>query len=419
MPIGRAGRTRTPLVPPPPRQLPLAAPPPDAPPAAEPTKAKKIKMSSIIDQGDESEFTAAPATRIRLWFKNYVDLMKGQPTEEETPTNDQLSAMEVKVFIHLGSPYADFAVWTPYARKTARAHKFTAYLPQPDGTWLAREVPGPANIEAWLFCWNVFRSACIMLKVAAAAPLDRYQKKVEKLARQWPSCWHLIFLAEDKARYEHFNRLKSMIEFDIEAGRPAPPMWDAEAPWNAIFLMAAENDDKYWDENVRHPAMSWLAHGAKGAPKANEEVVADAVLAGGAAALAPVPSVPRGSCSAAPPPVPGAWGQGNSRGATVRRQKRELSSSGAPTQAADAGKGWGKAREPAQPARGRGKGAGAGAKGARYTTDQTGLQLCFLWNSGADPCAQLPPGAPCPNGRQHKCTTCRSDQHPARSCPSA
>ena len=171
--------------------------------------------------------------------------MRGQPGEEETPTNDQLSALEVKVLIHLGSPYADFAVWTPYARKTARAHKFTAYLPQPDGTWLAREIPGPANIEAWLFCWNVFRVACIMVGIADATPLDRYSKKIQTLERQWPSAWHLIYLADDKARYEHFNRLKSKIEFDIEAGGPAPPMWNPDAPWNATFWLAAEDDEEY------------------------------------------------------------------------------------------------------------------------------------------------------------------------------
>ena len=52
--------------------------------------------------------------------------------------------------------------------------------------------------------------------------------------------------------------------------RAAPPMWDAGAPWSAIFLKAAEDDETYWDDNIRHPAMSWLAHGGRGAPKARE-----------------------------------------------------------------------------------------------------------------------------------------------------
>ena len=45
----------------------------------------------------------------------------GQPDEEET-----LTALNVRVVVQLGSPYADFAVSTHYARKTTRAHRFTA-----------------------------------------------------------------------------------------------------------------------------------------------------------------------------------------------------------------------------------------------------------------------------------------------------
>ena len=112
--------------------------------------AKKVKMAHILDQGDESEFTLADAGHITVWFHNFVAIRHGQPDEEETPTNEQLSALNVRVVIQLGSPYADFAVFTPYARKTTRAHRFTAYLPQPDGSWLAKEIPGPANFQAWL-----------------------------------------------------------------------------------------------------------------------------------------------------------------------------------------------------------------------------------------------------------------------------
>ena len=228
---------------------------------------KKLKMAHVLDKGDESEFTVADAGHINKWFHNFVAIMHGQPDEEETPTNEQLSALNVRVAVQLGSPFADFAVFTPYARKTSRAHRFTAYLPQPDGSWLAKEIPGPSNFQAWLYCWRVFRVACLMLKVAHVMPLDRYQQKIEKLAMQWPTARHPVCPAEDKCRFERFNRLKSRIEFDIALGRPAPPLWDGRFPWSAIFLKAAEDDESYWDDNIRHLAMSWLAHGSRGAPK--------------------------------------------------------------------------------------------------------------------------------------------------------
>ena len=169
---------------------------------------KKLKMAHVLDQGDESEFTVADAGHINKWFHNFVAIMHGQPDEEETPTNEQLSALNVRVAVQLGSPFADFAVFTPYARKTSRAHRFTAYLPQPDGSWLSKETPGPSNFQAWLYCWRVFWVACLMLKVAHVMPLDRYQRKIEKLAMQWPTAWHLVCLAEDKCMYEHFNRVE-------------------------------------------------------------------------------------------------------------------------------------------------------------------------------------------------------------------
>ena len=164
------------------------------------------------------------------------------------------------VIVQLCSPYADFDVFTPNARKTTRAHRFTAYLPQPDGSWLAKEIPGPANFQAWLSCWEGFRVACLMLKVAHEMPLDRYKRKIEKLATQWPTAWHLVCLAVDKCRFEHFNRFKvresSSTFLSVET---APPVWDAASPWSAVFLKAVEDDETYWDDNIRHPAMSWLA----------------------------------------------------------------------------------------------------------------------------------------------------------------
>ena len=40
-------------------------------------------------------------------------------------------------------------------------------LPQPDGTYLKKDIPGPANFASWLTSWRVFRTACIMLDVVA------------------------------------------------------------------------------------------------------------------------------------------------------------------------------------------------------------------------------------------------------------
>ena len=126
-------------------------------------------------------------------------------------------------------------------------------------------------------------------------------------------------MAEGKYRYEHFIRLKANIEDSLAQGKCAPPRWQALAPGSWVFLAAAEEDEKYWDENVRHPAMSWLSQGAKGPLKAREEEVADVAISGGASALRPDAEVPAGAVGQDRKP----WGQGISEKAAARRVRRE------------------------------------------------------------------------------------------------
>ena len=99
---------------------------------------KKIKLSQFIDQGDDSEVHVADNKQVRIWQARWQNFAMGPPLDDEAPTVEQLTGLHVRVEIHKRSPYADFAVWTPYSRKTTRANKFTAYMPQPDGTWLAK-----------------------------------------------------------------------------------------------------------------------------------------------------------------------------------------------------------------------------------------------------------------------------------------
>ena len=204
-----------------------------------------------------------------------------------------------------------------------------------------------------------------MLKVAHEMRLDRYQRKIEKLATQWPTAWHLVCLAENKCRFEHFNRSKSRIEFDISLGRAAPPMWDAGSPWSAIFLKAAEDDETYWDDNIRHPAMSWLAHGGRRSQSSR------ATGCGGGACRRCGGARPRNVSSSV-----NSWGQGTSTKDTVRRIKRERSAAPVADVKREAGPPL--AKKP----KGKSDGKGGKNKGAHHTVDQAGVQLCFSWNFG-------------------------------------
>ena len=157
---------------------PWAAPPPVRVAEASAVGAKKLKMAHILDQGDESEFTLADAGHITVWFHNFVAITHGQPDEEETPTNEQLSVLNVRVVVQLGSLICRLRR-CPTRGKPPELTPFHC-LPASAGWLLAGERDsGPTNFQAWLHCWRVFRVACLMLKVAHVMPLDRYQRKIE------------------------------------------------------------------------------------------------------------------------------------------------------------------------------------------------------------------------------------------------
>ena len=183
------------------------------------------EIEHIVDQGDGSEFTLADAGHFTVWSHNFVAITHRQPDEEETPTNEQLSALNVRVVVQLGSPYTDFAVFTRYAQKHHQTSSFHRLLASA-GRLLAGER------DSWLFLEGF---PCGVLDGDAFGPLP----------------------AENR---EAGNSVTNSLAPCLFLGRAAPPMWDAGSPWSAIFLKAAEDDEAFWDDNIRHPATSWLAN---------------------------------------------------------------------------------------------------------------------------------------------------------------
>ena len=64
-------------------------------------------------------------------------------------------------------------------------------MPLGDGSFVMKELPGPQNLQQWLACWRVYKTACICLGIAALASLQLYEKVIEKLVLQWPKAWGL------------------------------------------------------------------------------------------------------------------------------------------------------------------------------------------------------------------------------------
>ena len=200
-------------------------------------KERVLKMSSLIDQQDESELLPPNAADIDRWYQNYVVTMGAQPDEAEEPTSSQLAALHKKVFNENRAPYTDFSVWVPFERRMSRIQKCRVYTPLGNGSFLQKDLLGPGSYAAWRASWNVFKAACIMLNICSLAALEAYARQIEKLTVQWPRCWGLIYLADDAAaRAERLEKVRRRVTIEAAQGRQTPRDWDPSRPWSCIFI---------------------------------------------------------------------------------------------------------------------------------------------------------------------------------------
>ena len=107
---------------------------------------RRIKMSMVIDQGDDSEVrplgTEVLRNLLQEWKVKHND--NEDPAEEEEATGDQLSALDSRIRSG-ATPFVDMGVWRPYGARLGRALKFEAIVPLPNGGWQRREHSGPSS----------------------------------------------------------------------------------------------------------------------------------------------------------------------------------------------------------------------------------------------------------------------------------
>eukprot|EP00434_Breviolum_minutum_P040624 symbB.v1.2.036105.t1/scaffold5010.1/size60825/7 len=318
-------------------------------------KEKVLKMSNLIDQADDSELLPPSNSELNKWHQNYVAIMGAQADESEEPSPNQLAALFKRVFINDHPPYCDFGVWLPFERKMSKAHRFRVFTPLGDGSFLQKDLPGPASFQAWMASWRVFKTACLMLNIATLSSLETYSRHIEKLVLQWPSAWGLVASADDQARAEKMSRLRRSILLDQSVGRQIPRDWDPGAPWSCV-LVELTKDVTYWNEKVHIPAAAWLAAGGKGAPVVASESAVMAVLPGSVnvETVEKEPDVSRKK-------------QANRERRLAKRKRIQ------------------EEREELRVIK-AGQSAKGGSKGKSKSKDQAGKPLCFSWASGSGVC---------------------------------
>eukprot|EP00435_Cladocopium_sp_Y103_P072956 s218_g41.t2 len=226
------------------------------------TPERKLKLSQVLDQADDGEFVVQTEAARAEWYQQYVSVVGGWPLEEEEPSLEQMSALQRRLQVQDVAPYADFAIYVPFGQRALRASKWRTFVATPDG-YTARELPGPSNYTLWRTCYRLLRTSLIMLDAVGLAALHSYEMHLERLARLYPSAWHLLYAADEVARSAQSNRIRARILMDVRMGKAAPEGFDASRPWDYVFG-ALPKDDAFWQAQVHGPALAWIAGGSRG-----------------------------------------------------------------------------------------------------------------------------------------------------------
>ena len=254
--------------------------------------------------------------------------------------------------------------------------EYLNWVPQPDGSYLRVEVPGPPSLDSWELCWGIFETILFMIvfppaeeggdviPVLEPIAAETYLEAFRTLAKEHPECWHLCCRAEDRARAEHVPRTYRKLKDKLGT---APS-------WSQVFIEVAE-DNRFWDQEVRRPALQFLARNKK--PVLDDEIPS-------------FPPVPPPAAGAGRPPR-----DRKRRANTVNLVPNNNNNNG---NKKGKGKGGGKGRGGPHPRKdGRGK----------YITTRDGAEICFGFaNRGPEGCS-----TPCPAGRAHVCQKCLQPHH--------
>jgi hypothetical protein len=337
-------------------------------------EARKIKVSNLIDPTDETEVPAASSDQLKEWYENYKSLKHGEPLVEKEPSPDQVAALHMRVVTLNMEPYADFSLLTPYGRRVAKTLRHRSWIMQEDGSYRPMEVPGPESFETWDACYKVYEVILLMLRypreegapgkkgkkaalVVTPFAVEAYREAFAALCREHPECWHLCQKAEDRCRAEHFPRIARKLTAE-----------DGTQPtWSEVFIAASE-DDRYWDREVRRPALCFMARGRKG----REEPEAGA------------PS-----------------GKRQRRGRTEPREPRQPAEPREPRDGKKGGKGGKTKRKHPHT-----------DKDGRFCTTREGKQICFSFANGERGACR----EPCAGERMHVCQHCLQP-HSNSACP--
>ena len=250
----------------------------DAPPAAVPALPlagvptapagplpRKVKLSYVVRQGDDTEIDLMTEDLIRRGYARWETLfgVGSRPSQDAEVTDAQLTALN-----HLARSesniYVDFALWGPHGLRLERKLRLTGSIFSADGTLRTIEIEGPPTIDVWVQSWTVFATACIMLEIVDLGTLLTCKDHICRFhARYGPQTWLLLYQADTRLRLEHLIRIRrKLARAHVDAlVAGGTTQFDPRRPWNHSFADGMK-DSEWWHLEFGESALMLFARTA-------------------------------------------------------------------------------------------------------------------------------------------------------------
>ena len=218
-----------------------------------PSSAKSVKLSSYITAEVEGSADRLTQKEIKEAEGHYATKMGLKPTDQAMPSEEQLTALKAILDQNI-NPYVDFSIWGPHnTRFIKKKSQITSYAIDPEtGLWSAKSTTsGPTGITMWSACFQVFRTAMVMLKAADPERLDQYSSFIKGLSeRHGAGCWFLIYQADVRLRSEKIPKIVRNLD-GVEN----------RSKWALAFTSAIDMDapgvSEFWNEQVHRPCQEF------------------------------------------------------------------------------------------------------------------------------------------------------------------
>ena len=168
-----------------------------------------VKLSQYVGQDVDGECEPMDTGALSVAYQRYTILFggtRGLPPPHKKPSPSQLAA--VKHIAMKAKPYVDFAIFGPYAERSARKIRLSGWTFDSNGVLRQTEIFGPPNLDAWVECYEVFETTCFMLEIIDMGPLIEYKSQFVNYCRVYDPrgvMWPFMYQQDTRARNEQLE----------------------------------------------------------------------------------------------------------------------------------------------------------------------------------------------------------------------